>query len=188
MTIKLRAANSADATNIATLVNLAGEGLPNSLWSAQADYGQDPISVGRNRALGDSGVLSWRTATIAEYNGHTAGVLITYETPEEPEMVDSTTHPLFRPLIRLENQAPRTRYINALATFPQFQKHGIGRTLLQEAERNPGPHGMSAIVANGNTTARKFYVHMGFKESSRLPIVRADWKTDSTEWILLRKS
>ena len=44
-----------------------------------------------------------------------------------------TPPPVFVPLIELENLAPRTHYVNALAVFPQFQGRGLGRLLLRAA-------------------------------------------------------
>jgi ribosomal protein S18 acetylase RimI-like enzyme len=39
-----------------------------------------------------------------------------------------------RPLVRLEAKAPGSWYVNVLATFPEFRRHGIGRELLAIAE------------------------------------------------------
>jgi len=190
MTITLRAATPADATHMAALVNLAGGGLPASVWAAKANYGQDPLDYGRNEALreDDDAPMSYLRAEIAEIGGAVAGLLISYERPADPVVIDSGTHPLYRPLIRLENMAPRTRYINVLATFPHLQRRGVARALVTACEATPGPEGLSMIVTNSNVSALGFANSLGYAESARLPLIRANWQTDSTEWLLMRKS
>lgn len=56
--------------------------------------------------------------------------------PEAPEAPDYDTLPaMFVPAQDLENLAPGTWYLNALATCPEFRGRGYGARLLALAER-----------------------------------------------------
>ena len=187
MTLTLRAATQADAGTIAALANAAGGGFPASVWSGQAEFGQDPMVVGRRRALEEDELFSWRNTLVAEADGRTAGMLLVYRTPHEPVAVDAAPHPMLRPIVRLINEGLDTCCISFMATLPAFRGQGVGSALLERAETRPGPRGMSVILSDTNTTARHFYTHRGYREVRRLPVVRADWKTDTAEWVLYRK-
>ncbi len=187
MTICLRAATRDDAGDMAALVNMAGEGLPVALWARQADHGQDPLDFGAARLAADKGAMSWRNATVATINGQIAGLLITDELADTDAEVSSDTHPIVRPLIRLENMARSTRTLAALAVFEPFRRKGIASKLLQRAEMGAGPAGMSAIVTDLNTDASAFLARHGFAHAADLPLVHADWNTPSAAWVLMRK-
>ncbi len=187
MTICLRAATRDDAGDMARLVNMSGEGLPHALWARQAEYGQDPIAFGAERLANDDGAMSWRNATVATIEGQTAGLLITDELAETDAELSSDTHPIVRPLIRLENMARSTRTLAALAVFEPFRRKGVASKLLQRAEMGAGPNGMSAIVTDLNDAAAAFLARHGFAHTADLPLVHADWDTPSAAWVLMRK-
>src|SRR5690606_18738928 len=64
-----RPAAKSDASALAVLVDIAGEGMPSFLWSALAAPGQSPLEVGRERAQRETGGFSYRNATVAEIGG-----------------------------------------------------------------------------------------------------------------------
>lgn len=186
MTISLRSAQPADAAHMAALVNLSAEGLPATLWAAQADYGQDPLDVGRERVMVEDGPHSYNHGVIAEVDGQVAGLVMSHHAQHIE--IDSGTHPVFRPLVKVENQVPGTRFINVLAVYPQFQSTGVARLLMERVEADPGPDGMSLVVFGNSPKGQAFYRHLGYREVTRVPLVRADWETDQTEWVLMRKA
>ena len=188
MELSLRQAAQADASHIAALVNLSAQGLPSTLWAAQADFRQDPMEVGRDIARREDNVLSWRNGVIAEVQGRVAGLVMSYLIAPEPVVIDSGTHPVYRPLIRLQNQALQSRYVNALAVYPEYQNKGIAARLMANVEERPGPGGTSVMVLNNNAVGQGFYASLGYEETARLPLIKADWQTDSTEWVLMRKT
>lgn len=53
-----------NATDLAFLINLAGEGIPRYLWSEMAEDGQDPMEVGRSRASREEGGFSYTNARV----------------------------------------------------------------------------------------------------------------------------
>lgn len=189
--IELRAAAPEDADALAVLINQAGEGLPLYLWTSMAESGEDPWDVGRSRALREEGGFSYRNSVIAEIGGKIAGCLIGYALPEEPEETDfEAIPPMFVPLQELEDLAPNTWYINVVAVYPDFRGHGVGSRLMERAEqaaRESSRPGLSLIVADSNTGARRLYARLGYREIVKRPIVKEQWQTEARDWVLMIK-
>jgi ribosomal protein S18 acetylase RimI-like enzyme len=187
--LKIRDATSSDCAELAQLINFAGEGLPLYLWEKTAAPGEDPWHVGRERAARETGSFSYRNAVIAEVDGKVAGALIGYPVSAEPEAIDTTnTPPMFVPLLELENLAGGTWYVNAVATFPEARGRGVGSKLMRWAEQRASElelGGLSLIVSDANTGARKLYEHLGYAEVARRPMVREQWQTDGRDWVLM---
>jgi ribosomal protein S18 acetylase RimI-like enzyme len=185
-----RSALIEDAGVLAVLVNYAGEGLPVYLWSTLAEPGQDVWDVGRRRAARKDCSFSYRNAIVIERDGQCAGALIGYEIPERPKPVPDDMPAMFVPLQELENLAPGTWYVNVLAVRPQFRNLGLGRQLLDLAQRvaqSMGKRGLSVVVSNANDGARRLYERCGYSERARLPMVKEKWVNDGTHWLLLTK-
>jgi len=191
VTFPFRPATVEDAPVLAQLVNHAGEGLPLYLWTQLAEPGESAWEVGRRRAAREEGSFSYRNATIIEHHGQCAGCLIGYGIPDEPEPIPSNMPAMFVPLQELENLAPGTWYVNVLAVLPPFRGNGLGTRLLRRAEqiaRTLGKRGLSVIVSDANTGARRLYERCGYRETATRPMVRNGWQTDGRAWILLIKS
>lgn len=178
-----------DARLLAELVNIAGEGLPLYVWTRIAKPGQSPWAVGRERARRESGQFSWRNAVVRDDGGVVAGCLIGCALGESPEPANYEAMPaLFVPLQQLEDRAPGTWYINVLATYPEHRGRGFGTQMLVIAEqlaRETGKPGLSLIVADSNTGARRLYERQGFSEHSRRPMVKDGWESPGMEWVLM---
>jgi ribosomal protein S18 acetylase RimI-like enzyme len=185
-----RPATIDDATVLAELVDYAGEGLPLYLWGQMAEPGEAAWDVGRRRAARAEGSFSYRNATIIEHDIQCAGCLIGYEIPNNPEPVPNDMPAMFVPLQELENLAPGTWYINVLAVRPQFRRQGLGTRLLGLADERAealGTRGLSVIVSNANTGARRLYEHCGYNESATRLMVKENWKNEGESWVLLTK-
>lgn len=188
--ISLRPAQVDDAPVLAELVNYAGEGLPLYLWEQLAADGQSGWDVGKQRAGRETGSFSYRNATVIQVNSTAAGTLIGYEIAEEPAPVPPDMPPMFVPLQELENLAPSTWYVNVLAVLPQFRGMGLGSRLLALADETGArleKSGMSVIVADNNTGARRLYERFGYAETALRSIVKEGWPTEGCEWVLLTK-
>lgn len=176
---------------LAELVNMAGEGIPVYLWEKLAEPGQSAFDVGRARALREEGSFSYRHAVVREEGGSVAAALIGYPLPDVPEPIDYAEMPaMFVPLQELENLAPATWYVNVLATYPSYRGKGYGRVLLEIAEelgRDTGMQGLSIIVSDGNSGARRLYERCGYRETATRPIVKEDWENGGKNWVLLTK-
>jgi len=185
-----RPATPADAAVLAELVNHAGESLPLYLWDKMKEPGETAWDVGLRRAARDEGAFSSRTAVMIEHEGKAAGALIGYGIAEEPEPVPVDIPAMFRPLQELENLAPGTWYVNVLAVLPAFRNLGLGSRLLSLAEdlgRAAGSRGMSIIVADANTGARRLYERRGYSFVAERPMVKEGWRNPGRNWVLLVK-
>jgi ribosomal protein S18 acetylase RimI-like enzyme len=186
-----RYAKPADAPALAELINFAGEGLPLYLWTNLAQPGESPWEVGRRRALREAGSFSYRNAVVAEAGGRTVASLVGYALPDAPEPIDyDQMPPMFVPLQELENLAPRTWYVNVLATYPQYRGQGYGTRLLGIADRlaaATGRTGLSIIVSDANAGARRLYERCGYYELAMRPMVKERWQNPGDNWGLLVK-
>jgi ribosomal protein S18 acetylase RimI-like enzyme len=188
----IRSATLQDAVALAELVNFAGEGLPFYLWTKMAENGEDPWSVGTARARREEGSFSYRNATVIAEDRRVAACLIGYPLSEEPAPIDEAAMPaMFVPLQQLENLAPGTWYVNVLASYPQWRNIGLGTALLKHAEKLTFAagvkKGMSVIVADNNKAARRLYERMGYRPVADRPMVKENWESPGSAWILLLK-
>lgn len=184
----LRIAREEDAPVLAELVNHAGEGMPEYLWSTMAGPGEDPWEIGRQRQA--KKVSDGQIYVVDEGKGAIAG-LTGYAIPANPEPIPDDMPAMFRPLQELENLAPATWYVNVLAAIPAERGKGHGTRLLglaEELAHDAGLSGLSLIVAGNNDGARRLYERSGYRELARRLNVPEGWDTDIAEWVLLVKA
>ena len=182
-----RIARPEDARQLADLVNLAGDGLPEHIWTGMAEPGQDPWDIGRARQA--AAAADGKIIVADEGDGAVAG-LTGYVIGPDPEPVTDDMPALFRPLIELENLAPNSWYVNVLAVYPNHQNKGYGAELLGIAEQIAQSHGlsrMSLIVDEKNTSAQRLYTRHEYIETARRQFDPGSWQTTSREWILMTK-
>ena len=186
-----RAATPDDAEAMVELVNFAGEGMPVYQWQRLAEDGQSAWDVGRQRAARETGGFSYTNTVLCEADGKVAAALIGYPLDEDPEAADyDEMPPMFVPLQQLEDQVPGTWYVNVLAAFPEQRGKGFGASLLELAEqlaREAGCRGMSLIVSDANTGARRLYERQGYVEQDSKPMVKEGWQNPGQNWVLLVK-
>lgn len=176
---------------MAKLVNMAGEGLPLYLWTAMASDGQSPWDLGQERARREYGSFSYRNTIVREVSGQVVAALVGYSLEDQPQATDyADMPPMFVPLQQLEDMVPGTWYVNVLATLPEFRGNGYGTELLALAEtaaRESAKRGLSIIVADTNTGARRLYERLGYRERAQRPMVKEKWQHPGERWVLLVK-
>jgi ribosomal protein S18 acetylase RimI-like enzyme len=188
----IRPAALADASALAVLIDIAGEGIPAYLWSAWKAPDQTILEFGRERARREEGGFSYRNAIVAEVAGEIAASLVGYrlddpyyDLPDVDELPD-----VVHPLIKLEAQVPGTWYVNVLAAFPEFQGQGMGTKLLEAAEtkgREGNAPAMSVIVASWNDGAARLYARAGYADVAREPAVLPPGFAHEGDWVLMAK-
>jgi ribosomal protein S18 acetylase RimI-like enzyme len=186
----LRWATPGDAPAMADFVHFASEGLALYLWTKMAGPDGDPWSTGRERASRGTGGFSYRNAIVVEQDGQVVAGLIGYALPDHSESIDDAMPAMFVPLQELENLAPGTWYVNVLAAYPEHRGRGYGGALLAVADRlaaDLGNRGLSIIVADTNTAARKLYERCGYREAGKRKMVKEDWQHPGADWVLLTK-
>jgi ribosomal protein S18 acetylase RimI-like enzyme len=147
--------------------------------------------MGQARARRESGAFSCRNAVVCVIEDAVVACLIGYPLEVTPVAGDhSGLPPMFVPLQELEDLVPGTWYINVLATRPEYRGRGYGTELLALAEsigRDRGMQGLSLIVADSNLGARRLYGRHGYLEIAQRPMVKEDWQSAGTNWVLMRK-
>jgi ribosomal protein S18 acetylase RimI-like enzyme len=189
--VKIQSAVKENAAELAYLINLAGEGIPEYLWSEMAEKGQDPMEVGRLRALREEGGFSYKNAITCVENGSLQGMIISYKQPDPYVVEEIEEYPeIVKPLVLLEAKAPGSWYINGIATFEKYRGKGIARKLLSDAEEraiSAACSEMSLIVASENARAKTLYEYIGYESVSSLPVVRYPGCLHGGEWLLMVK-
>lgn len=169
----IRHAELSDAESLAKLINLAGEGIPNWLWTRACVEGQTPLEIGIERAKRKTGGFSYTNALVAEPHGYPAGMVLSYAITEAAtDNPDDLPAPI-APFIALEKLSVNTWFINALAVFAEGQNKGIGSQLLAAAEhlaRMNGFNKMSIQVYAQNTGAVRLYSRHGYKQVASDPV------------------
>lgn len=187
----IRKARPADALDLAKLVNLAGEHLPEHLWQNQALAGQRALDVGCDRAGRETGAFSYRHALVAAVDDQVAGMVLSYRLPEPYPLGNLLAQPEpVRPLIELEAMAPGSWYLNAIASYRQFRGRGVASALLQAAEeaaREALCNELSLIVASENALAHSIYLRRGFRQVASKPLVGYPRGPAGGEWLLMVK-
>lgn len=187
----IRPATLRDATDLAAMVDMAGEGLPTYFWSQMVEAGQSPIEIGRMRAMREEGAFSYRNAQIAEVVGRIAGGLVSYAIADASDASEiAEMHEIARPLALLEAEVPGYWYVNVLAVYPEFRGQGIGRELLSKADqlgREANSKGMAIIVASENVGALRLYERAEYRPVARRPLVGYRGFKRGGDWILLTK-
>ena len=185
-----RRATPEDATHMAELVNIAGDGLPLYLWARFARAGQSAWDVGLERARTGTGGFAYRNTVVREEAGKVAACLIGYPLGDKPEPVDDSVPALLVPLLKLEHLVPGTWYINVLASIAEFRSRGVGSALMAKADElaaKSGARGLSLIVEDTNLKARKLYERLGFSEVARRPFQPFPGSYPVENWILMER-
>lgn len=175
---------------LAELVQFASEGLALCLWRQLAGPGGDPWDVGRKRVTSETGGISYRHALIAELAGMPVGALIGYPLGQEAASVPDGLPAMLVPLHGLMNLVPDTWYVHALAAYPDHRGRGYGTALLAQADRlaaSAGKLGVSLIVIDTNTNARRLYERSGYRETAQCKMVKEGWRHPGTNWVLRTK-
>ncbi len=185
----VRDAEEAEARDIAYLLNLAGEGIPEYLWRGGVKGKESPLDVGTRRAAREEGVFSYTRARVCTADNRLVGMVLSYRQPDPYGVGDLSEYPeVVRPLVELEAQAPGSWYINAIATFEGHRGKGVARTLLADVEdraRAKLCDRLSLIVASENPGAKRLYEHIGFKPVTSLPVVPYPGCLHAGDWILM---
>ncbi|MEO0345520.1 MAG: GNAT family N-acetyltransferase [Pseudomonadota bacterium] len=187
--VPYRRATLADDHEMAELVNFAGEGMPVYLWSSIAEDGESVWDIGRARARRESGSFSHRNTVLREDSGRASAAVIGYPLRAAASPAEYDDMPgMFVPLQQLEDLAVGTWYVNVLAAYPEHRGKGYGTALLDIAARiarQSGCNGLSIIVSDANTGARRLYERCGYVERASRPMVKDGWANDGSNWVLL---
>lgn len=193
--IALRPARKSDAADLALLDNLAGHGI--SLWFWQKAMGAtrlgDAFIHGKNRLAADDAFYGWRGTTVAvDKDDCVQGSICAYINPEEDEDGEEVkrTAPVFIPVFELFEQVIGNWLIDSLAVFPNVQKTGIGKMLLDDSlnkAKELGSTQASLVTEDSNQNAISLYESRGFKTIDTRKYIEFDGPSATNEWLLMTK-
>lgn len=169
----IRPADTTDAKALAKLINLAGEGIPNWLWTRACTEGQHPLEIGIERAKRTSGGFSYTNAMIAERHGNPMGMVLSYAITEAPTEDPNDLPAPIAPFVALEKLSLDTWFVNALAVFDEWQGQGLGTQLLAAAEGLAMANGfdeMSIQAYEQNAGAVRLYERLGYERAASEPV------------------
>jgi len=173
----IRAATPQDARTLAKLIDIAGEGIPNWLWTRMAADRQTPLDVGEERARRETGGFSYRNALVADRGGDVAAMMLGYPVGEPSEAdrdaVADLPEPV-RPFVELEHLSGGTFYVNALAALPGRRGSGLGTALMKAAEDKAAAAGITQLsvqVFEQNAHAVKLYDRLGYRVAETRPVL-----------------
>ena len=187
--VLIRPARKEDASTLANLINIAGEGIPLWLWRQSTSTDKEALALGAERAARDSGGFSYSNAHVAELRGEVVAMLLGYRLADSAKPEDFSSVPaVVRPLLELEMLAPGTWYLNAIATLDRARGVGLGTKLLElshKLARQSGAATLSLIVASGNKGALRLYEREGYRKIATRPIVGFSGFHHTGDWILM---
>ena len=189
--MEIRNASPTDASQLAYLINLAGEGIPEYLWRGMVEAGESPLEVGARRAARSEGGFSYTNARVCVEHDEMFGMLLAYRQPDPFELGGIADYPeVVRPLVMLEAQAPGSWYINAVATFAQYRGRGVASRLIADTESCAAAAScdrVSLIVASENTAAIRLYEHLGYHAVDSAPVMPYPGCLHGGNWVLMVK-
>jgi len=189
--MEIRNAKKENARDLAHLINIAGEGIPQQLWNELIEAGESWLDAGTRRAAREEGSFSYKNARVCLENDSLLGMVIAYKQPDPYEIEDLAEYPeIVQPLIVLESRVPGSWYINAIATYQEYRGRSVARMLLADSEELAKENCcmlMSLIVASENTTAKSLYEYLGYKDIATLPIIPNQGSIHNGNWILMTR-
>ena len=169
----IRDAVVSDATQLAKLIDIAGEGIPSWLWRRSCIDGQTPLEIGVERAKRVEGGFSFANARVADNGGRVVGMELSYPIDAAPEHDPNDLPQPIAPFVELEAKSVGTWYVNALAVFAGARGAGLGSALMRAAEQRAKSAeypAMSIQVYSQNHGAVKLYQALGYRELARAPV------------------
>ena len=186
-----RPATLGDAADLAILIDIAGNGLPNRIWLERAGPGHSALEVGRQLVRSGDSEDSFQNATIVMMAPEIAGCIIG-GWPEhlyDLSLVDDKPA-IFRPVARLAMQAADTWYTDVIANFPEFRGQGLGRQMLDYVATKAKEVGASAttlVVGSWNEGAARLYAQSGYRPTARETVTLPTGFPHPGEWILMTR-
>ncbi len=191
--ISFRSAIQSDCSDLAIFADMASRRLTSFLWNIQATEGQSGLEIGRDLIRVKSDYFAhYKNWQVAESDGQTVGGLNGYILSQQPSGPGSSDMPeCVKPLNELKDVAQGSWYIAAAAAHSEVRGQGVGKAILQEAERLARCakcQRLTLMVGSFNTHAHQIYLRSGFKEWERRKFLPFDGSDSHGSWILMVKT
>ena len=189
--MNIRAAVKEDVLDLAYLINLSGEGIPEYLLQDYLAVGETPLSAVARRLAVAEGNFSYINARICYEGDKLLGMSFAYRLPVPYEMEAIDQYPsVLLPLVELEAVVPGSWYISAIAVLEHCRGQGAAKKLLNDAEiqgMEKGCDSLSIIVASENIIAHRLCARAGYQEVSSKPVIAYPGCLHGGRWVLMSK-
>ncbi len=166
----IRPARKSECRRVAQFYRVSSDGVADYIWTKLAQPGEDLLDVGRRRYEREGTPFSYENCKMVELDGEAVGMLVAFPMEVDPTYVESD--PVLAPYSVLEED--RSYYICGMAVEEAHRNRGIGKALLEEAERDCRRSGLtklSLIVFAQNAGALRLYRQHGYLETRRQAVV-----------------
>ena len=167
----VRPARKSECRRIAQFYRISSDGVADYIWTQLARPGEDVLDVGRRRYEREGTPFSYQNCKMVELDGgDVVGMLVAFPMEVDPAYVESD--PVLAPYSVLEEA--RSYYICGMAVEEAHRGRGLGKLLLEEAERDARRLGfskLSLICFEQNERALRLYRKSGYLETRRHAVV-----------------
>jgi len=169
-TIQIRPARKSECRRIAEFYRISSDGVADYIWTKLAQDGEDILDVGRKRYESEGTPFSFENCKLVELEGAVVGMLVAFPMVVDEEYQEPD--PILVPYSVLEED--NSYYICGMAVAGEHRGKGIGRMLLEEAERTGRHLGFSKtslVVFEQNVGALNLYTHHGYIVTRSHPVI-----------------
>lgn len=166
----IRPARRSECRRVAQFYRISSDGVADYIWTKLARPGEDLLEVGRRRYEREDTPFSYENCKMVELDGEAVAMLVAFPMEVDPTYVESD--PVLAPYSVLEED--RSYYICGMAVEAAHRGRGIGKALLEEAERDCRRRGLSKlslVVFEQNAGALRLYRQCGYLETRRHAVV-----------------
>lgn len=166
----IRPARKDECRRIAQFYRISSDGVADYIWTRLARPGEDLLDVGRRRYEREDTPFSYRNCKLVERDGDAVAMLVAFPMEVDPAYVEAD--PVLAPYSILEED--RSYYICGMAVEEAYRGQGIGKLLLEEAERDCrrlGLSELSLVAFEQNVRAVRLYRQCGYLETRRQAVV-----------------
>lgn len=182
----IRKAQRSESYTIASLYQMAADGVADYVWRRIDADNPDVLDVGAQRYAREGVSFSYENCDMLVEGDTTLGMIMAFPMHVDPDYVEDDE--VLRPYAILEED--NSLYISGVAVFPQYRGKGLGTRLMQFAEdkaRESGLSKLSLIVFEDNP-AKRLYESLGYREVMRERVVDHPLIVHSGYAVLMVKS
>lgn len=169
MLIHIEPAEPNHAADLAILFDIALSGVASHRWSQLAGKDHSVFELGKMQAQREDGAFSYRNSHIARIDQSIAGMLLSYRLGAFANPDGAPVDDELAPLLRLEQQAQGSRYINSLAVYNEYRKLGVARLLITNLLDTSEEQQFSAIIPKGHELGSLLLKKFAFAPQAEQP-------------------
>lgn len=184
-------AQQAQSSELADLIQVAGDHLPFYIWQMEGAHGKDALEVGRKQIASSKELskFSYQNTRVCIEQGQIIGASLSHKLPQQASLSNLHEHPEpVIPLLMLETKAPGAWYLHLVVVDENSRNLGVAKLMFKDAlrlAREAGCDEIVLIVNSANRAALSLYGSLGFTSKDQIPAVPYPNCLNGSHWILL---